>query len=54
VLGVVAKVVWEQAFGSSMGTEQLIHARVATEAHLAGVIGGLGLAYMAKQWRWKI
>lgn len=48
VLGVVAKVVWEQAFGSSMGTEQLIHARVATEAHLAGVIGGGLLALTLK------
>lgn len=43
VLGVIAKVAWEQWFGASMMTAELIQARVATEAHLAGALGGLGL-----------
>ncbi|WP_217519191.1 rhombosortase [Vibrio metschnikovii] len=43
VLGVIAKVAWEQWFGASMMTAELIQARVATEAHLAGALGGLVL-----------
>ncbi|EKO3592591.1 rhombosortase [Vibrio metschnikovii] len=43
VLGVIAKVAWEQWFGASMMTAELIQARVATEAHLAGTLGGLTL-----------
>lgn len=49
VAGVIAKAVWEQCYGSSLGTEALIQARVATEAHLAGVLGGLLLALSTKK-----
>ncbi|CSB74042.1 peptidase, S54 (Rhomboid) family [Vibrio cholerae CP1047(20)] len=44
VLGVIGKVAWEQWFGASASTAELIGARVATEAHLAGLVGGLLLA----------
>ncbi|EPP5680011.1 rhombosortase [Vibrio cholerae] len=44
VLGVVGKVAWEQRFGASASTAELIGARVATEAHLAGLVSGVLLA----------
>ncbi len=44
VLGVIGKVGWEQWFGASASTAELIGARIATEAHLAGLVGGLLLA----------
>ena len=46
VLGVIGKVAWEQWFGASASTAELIGARVATEAHLAGLISGLLLSVM--------
>lgn len=51
VAGVIAKVVWEQCYGSSLGTEALIQARVATEAHLAGTMGGLLVALVSRRSR---
>jgi len=44
VLGVMAKVVWEHTVGPSEETSALIGARVAIEAHLAGMLGGIALA----------
>nr|WP_237292953.1 rhombosortase [Vibrio anguillarum] len=44
VVGVIVKVVWEQIFGASSNTSELINARVAIEAHLAGMLAGLILA----------
>ncbi|PST88900.1 rhombosortase [Photobacterium jeanii] len=44
LLGLVAKIGWEQYFGGSMSTESLIDARVATEAHFIGAICGCLLA----------
>ena len=44
VVGVIAKMGWEQLFGASPETASLIGARVAIEAHLAGGISGLFLA----------
>ncbi|MCT7942997.1 rhombosortase [Shewanella holmiensis] len=41
LLGVVAKVAYEQYFGASAGITELINARVATESHLVGVFAGL-------------
>ena len=41
LLGVIAKVAYEQYFGASNGMTELINARVATESHLVGVIAGL-------------
>ncbi|WEM44032.1 rhombosortase [Photobacterium sp. DA100] len=41
LLGVSAKVIWEQIAGGSASSAELIGARVAVEAHLAGVCGGL-------------
>ncbi|QIR14511.1 rhombosortase [Shewanella aestuarii] len=41
LLGVIAKVAFEQYFGASDGISSLINARVATESHLIGVVAGL-------------
>lgn len=46
VIGVIAKIGYEQWFGASASTAALINARVAIEAHLAGGIFGLLAAYM--------
>ncbi len=40
VLGLIAKIAWEQLFGPSSTTGELINARVAIEAHLAGALAG--------------
>ena len=40
VLGLIAKIAWEQLIGPSSTTGELINARVAIEAHLAGAIAG--------------
>jgi len=41
LLGVIIKVAYEQIFGASNQVTQMIGARVATEAHLVGVITGI-------------
>ncbi|MGS0692953.1 rhombosortase [Shewanella sp. 30m-9] len=41
LLGVILKVAYEQYFGASIEMTQLIGARVATEAHLVGLVCGL-------------
>ncbi|NMP16753.1 rhombosortase [Thalassotalea sp. Y01] len=41
LIGVWAKIAYEQLAGSSADVEKLINARVAIEAHLYGAIGGL-------------
>ncbi|WP_231569096.1 rhombosortase [Photobacterium gaetbulicola] len=41
LVGVSAKVIAEQISGGSASSAELIGARVAVEAHLAGVLGGL-------------
>ncbi len=40
VLGLIAKIAWEQLVGPSSTTGELINARVAIEAHLAGALAG--------------
>ncbi len=40
VLGLIAKIAWEQLIGPSCTTGELINARVAIEAHLAGALAG--------------
>lgn len=40
VLGLIAKIAWEQFVGASSTTGELINARVAIEAHLAGALAG--------------
>ncbi|WP_434360834.1 rhombosortase [Parasalinivibrio latis] len=45
--GVFAKILWEQVFGASADTAELIGASVATEAHLAGGIVGLAIAALS-------
>lgn len=40
LIGVIAKVCWEQYFGASTSTISLINAKVATEAHLIGAFSG--------------
>lgn len=44
VLGIIAKVVWEQSMGASATTEALIGDSVAISAHLAGMLGGFSAA----------
>ncbi len=41
LIGIIAKVCWEQMFGASESTVQLIDARVAIEAHLTGLLSGI-------------
>lgn len=41
LLGVIIKVAYEQIFGASDQVTQMIGARVATEAHLVGVVTGI-------------
>ena len=41
LLGVILKVSYEQYFGASIEMTQLINARVATEAHLVGLVSGM-------------
>ncbi|MFS1861985.1 rhombosortase [Vibrio lentus] len=40
VFGLIAKIAWEQFVGPSSTTGELINARVAIEAHLAGALAG--------------
>lgn len=40
VVGLIAKITWEQFVGPSSTTGQLINARIAIEAHLAGTLTG--------------
>ena len=47
VLGLVAKIAWEQFLGPSSTTGELINARVAIEAHLAGALAGGFLAIIS-------
>ncbi len=41
LIGVWAKIFYEQAFGASADVEKLINASVAIDAHLWGAVGGL-------------
>ena len=47
VLGLVAKIAWEQLVGPSSTTGELINARVAIEAHLAGALTGGSMAMVS-------
>ena len=44
LLGIIAKVAYEQYFGASVEVTALIDARVATEAHLIGMLTGMSCA----------
>ena len=44
LIGLAAKIIWEQCFGSPTGTEALIHAKVAIDAHLFGSVFGVTLS----------
>ncbi|WP_420833498.1 rhombosortase [Shewanella pneumatophori] len=44
LLGVIVKVAYEQYFGASAEVTELINARVATEAHLVGLVCGIACA----------
>lgn len=41
LVGLAGKIIWEQLFGPSPGTEQLVGLPVATEAHLCGAAAGV-------------
>ncbi|MBO1272626.1 rhombosortase [Shewanella sp. 4t3-1-2LB] len=43
LVGVMAKVTWEQTMGANAEVTQLIGARVAIEAHLVGLLSGIGI-----------
>ncbi|WP_298445816.1 rhombosortase [uncultured Ferrimonas sp.] len=43
LLGVIAKVAWENIYGASEQTATLINATVAVESHLLGVVAALAL-----------
>jgi len=45
-IGLWAKVLWEFIYGSATGVATLIHAHVATEAHLSGVLMGTLIALL--------
>ncbi|MEC7940737.1 MAG: rhombosortase [Pseudomonadota bacterium] len=47
VLGLFTKVAWEQLIGPSSTTGELINARVAIEAHLAGALVGGSMAIIS-------
>lgn len=47
VLGLIAKIAWEQLVGPSSTTGELINARVAIEAHLAGALAGGSMAIIS-------
>ena len=51
LLGVIAKVGYEQVFGASDDVTHMIGARVATESHLVGLISGLLVASVYLIWR---
>lgn len=40
IFALIAKVIWEQVYGASASTAEMIEASVAIEAHLAGLIMG--------------
>lgn len=48
LIGLTAKILWEQWFGSATGSEALIGAKVAIDAHLFGAISGVVLAVSIK------
>ncbi|MGO1191382.1 rhombosortase [Vibrio casei] len=45
VLGLLTKILWEQLFGSPTGSEELIGASVAINAHLFGCLTGYILSF---------
>lgn len=49
VIGVIAKVAYENILGAPESTATLIQARVATEAHLVGMVAGLVLGFIGKR-----
>ena len=46
LLGVIIKVSYEQVYGASQEVTEMIGARVATEAHLVGVISGIIIFFL--------
>ncbi len=46
IIGLIGKVAWEFFYGASAQVSQLIEARVATEAHLSGLIIGIILGLL--------
>lgn len=47
VVGLIAKIAWEQLVGPSSTTGELINARIAIEAHLAGALAGGSMAIIS-------
>ncbi|CEO38518.1 rhombosortase [Photobacterium kishitanii] len=44
LLGLIAKISWEQCFGGSVSSAELIGVQVATQAHLIGAVSGVIIA----------
>ncbi len=56
LLAILGKLAWEQLFGASPGSEQLIEGRVVVDSHLYGAVGGAAAAVVwiaAVRWRCK-
>jgi rhomboid family GlyGly-CTERM serine protease len=51
VIGVMGKVIWEQWAGPSQATSELIHAKIAIQAHLIGLLTGLAIALIVKRYQ---
>ncbi|MDN5369521.1 MAG: hypothetical protein PWP74_829 [Shewanella sp.] len=54
LVGVMAKVTWEQTMGANAEVTQLIGARVAIEAHLVGLLSGIGIFLLVTLYRQKL
>ncbi|GAA4873335.1 rhombosortase [Ferrimonas pelagia] len=52
LLGVIAKVGWEQFSGGSESTSALIDARIAVESHLLGVVSALFIFLLLRLYHW--
>ena len=52
LIGVAAKLLWEQIVGEMPMTAAISGGRVVTEAHLWGAIGGLVAILAMTIWRW--
>lgn len=48
LIGLTAKILWEQWFGSATGSEALIGTKVAIDAHIFGAISGAVIAIIVK------
>jgi rhomboid family GlyGly-CTERM serine protease len=53
IIGVTAKLIYEQLYGSSESVKQLINANVAVDAHLWGAVSGVLVGAVYLFWRYR-